>query len=212
MKEYSQIINKDEKVLWEDRPQFAPFLAKSFIAVPFGLFFLSFALFWTFLSFSATSDSSSTPQTLNIFPLFGVPFILIGLGITLSPLYSVFVYKNIYYILTDKRVIIQGGLIGRDFEIVDFDKIQSANVNVGIFDKLFGINSGNITIDAGRIKSTNQGSESHPYTLSSVTDPYKAFEFLKKVSYDVKTDIEFPNALRSPTNPGYNTKYIADKK
>lgn len=202
MKEYTQVLNKNEKVLWEGKPQFAPFFAKSFIAVPFGLFFLGFALFWT-----AGASSAS-----GVFGLFGIPFILVGLGITLSPLYSLLVYNNVYYTITDKRVILQGGVIGRDVEIVDFDKIQSSNVNVGLFDKLFGQNSGSISIDAGRIQYRKNGSESNPYTLNSISSPYKAFEFLKKVSYDVKTDIEYPNALRPETNPGYKTEYDMKKK
>lgn len=197
MEEYTQILNDNEKVLWKGKPQFAPFLAKSFIVVPFGLFFLGFSIFWTI-------NASAVP---GIFSLFGIPFILAGLSVVFSPLYSLLVYRNVYYVITDKRVILQGGVIGRDFEIIDFDKIQSSNVNVGLSDKLVGQNSGSISIDAGRIISRKNGSESNPYKLNSISNPYKAFEFLKSVSFDVKTDIEYPNALRPKNNPGYETEY-----
>lgn len=39
MQEYSQILNADEKILWEGTPQLAPFVAKSFAIIPFGLLF-----------------------------------------------------------------------------------------------------------------------------------------------------------------------------
>lgn len=36
------------------------------------------------------------------------------------------------------------GVIGRDFDFLDLDMITSASVNVGVFDKLFGGNTGSI--------------------------------------------------------------------
>lgn len=205
MQEYSQILNADEKILWEGAPQLAPFVVKTFAVIPFGLLFLSFSVFWMF---SAASGGAPI-----FFTLFGLPFVLTGLGMSFTPLYPLLVHKKIHYVITDKRIIIQGGLIGRDYEVVDFDKIQSSYVTVGIADKLFGHNSGSILIDAGRMKSRgeNGGSASHPYAFNSITDPYKVFEFFKKVSFDVKTDIEYPNQLRPANNPGYSTGYTPEK-
>jgi uncharacterized membrane protein YdbT with pleckstrin-like domain len=79
---------------------------------------------------------------LILFPHFWIGLILV-FG---YPIYKFLVYKYTYYAITNKRVIIQKGLIGRDFEIVDFDKITNAEVNVGVLDKLFGGNSGSILI------------------------------------------------------------------
>ena len=103
--------------------------------------------------------------------------------------------------------MIQKGVVGRDFEIVDFDKISNAEVNIGLFDKMFG-NTGSILLTtAGSLTYSRQGPVSRPYILSNVKNPYEVFKFFKKVSYDVKTDIQFPNKYRPNVNPGYKTKY-----
>lgn len=126
----------------------------------------------------------------------------------LSPIYTFFSSIFTFYAITDKRVIIQSGIIGTDFQVVDFDKINNMDVNVGISDKLFGNNSGTISIDSGRVESTSKGGTyTVLQTMELITDPYAVFEKLKKVSHDIKTDIEYPNKLRPETNPGYNTKY-----
>lgn len=205
MKEFAQILNKNEKILWEGKPNFGPFVAKSLIAVPFGFLFLMFSLFWT-----GMTVVSGAPF---FFSLFGSPFILLGLLIMIEPpLYALLVYQYVYYVITDKRVLIQGGLIGRDFKIVDFDKIQNAEVNVGLFDKMFGENSGSISIaTGGTIAYGKYGPYQLPYILNNIENPYKVFEFFKQVSHDVKTDIEYPNALRPKTNPGYKTDYQSSK-
>jgi hypothetical protein len=47
------------------------------------------------------------------FPLFGVPFILIGLGMLSSPYWLARKAKNTCYILTDRRaIIVDGGVFG----------------------------------------------------------------------------------------------------
>jgi hypothetical protein len=118
-----------------------------------------------------------------------------------------------YYAITDKRVIIQSGLIGRDFEIVDFDQITNAEVNVGIFDKLFSSNSGSILLSsAGTVMQTQNGTMQKPFVISSIPNPYDVFKFFKKVSHDVKTDIQYPNQLRPVNNPGYGTTYRGKEK
>jgi hypothetical protein len=46
-----------------------------------------------------------------------------------------------------------------------------------------------------------------PYTLSHITDPYVVFDLFKKTSFNVKADINYPNALRPKEDTGYNTEY-----
>lgn len=132
MNEIKKILDENEKVLWEGKPQLTPFVASTMIISVFGLSFLGFSLIWMIGSL-ATSVS---------FGVFGLPFTLIGFLMTFgTPLYRIMVHQYTHYAVTNKRVVIQGGLIGRDFKIVDFDKIQNADVNVGVFDKMFGNNS-----------------------------------------------------------------------
>lgn len=135
-------------------------------------------------------------------PHFWIGIILI-FGI---PTYNYLVHSRTYYAITNKRVIIQTGVIGRDFKMVDFDQITNAEVNVGLFDKIFGGSSGSIIIStAGTFVEGNHGPMSKPYTLSNIENPYEVFKFFKKVSHAVKTDVHYPNQYRPKKNPGYTT-------
>ena len=194
MRELDKVLDSGEKVLWEGKPQFLPFFFSGSLLMLFGLFWMMF---------------------LVIFIIAMGPFVLclphfwVGIAMLFGPpVYSGLVHKNMYYCITDKRVLIQKGLVGRDFEMVDFDKITNAEVNVNLFDKMFGENAGSILIStAGSFTYGRHGAVARPYRLSNITNPYEVFKFLKKVEHDVKTDIEYPNKLRPDTNPGYKTEY-----
>jgi len=200
MRELDKVLDKKEKVLWEGRPSFWPFfLGRSSAVALFSLFLLG---------------------TISVFTVFAFPFMgwyvfllphfWIGVALFIGPLaYNGLVHKNIYYAITDKRILLQKGIIGRDFELVDFDQISNAEVNVGIVDKLLGGGkTGSILLTTpGSMTYTRQGPVQRPYTLSNIQNPYDVFKFFKKVAHDVKTDIQYPNKYRPGSNPGYGTQY-----
>lgn len=130
-----------------------------------------------------------------------------------APVYEYLAYGRIQYAITNKRALFQRGLIGRDFECIDFDKITNAEVDVAFYDRIFGRNTGSIIITSAGISAAKM--ESRPftgaYTFCNIPNPYEVFRFFKKVSHDVKTDIKFPNRYRPNENPGYKTDYNPDK-
>ncbi|MBI2337376.1 MAG: PH domain-containing protein [Deltaproteobacteria bacterium] len=195
MREIDKILDQNERVLWEGTPVFWPFfVGNSILLTVFGFFWMMFILVFIV---------SMGPIVL-LFPHFWVGILLlIGPG-----LYHFLVYKHTYYALTSRRVLIQKGVIGRDFQIIDFDQITNAEVNVGIFDQFFGKNTGTVLISTPTsFVTSNSGQRAAPYRLCNIVNPYEVFKFFKKVSYDVKTDIEFPNEYRPAENPGYKTEY-----
>ena len=199
MRELQKVLDENEKVLWEGRPQFLPFLMDS-RSIAVGLF----GIVWTaFLIFVALSN-----QKMGYW-IFILPHFWIGLAMIFGyPLYNLFVFDSMHYAITDKRVLIQKGIIGRDFQSVDFDNITNMEVSVGLFDKLFSRSSGSIWIyTAGTFVRTKGGLAPYPYMLRAIRKPYDTFNLLKKASHDVKTDIYHPNKDRPATNPGYKTAY-----
>lgn len=44
-------------------------------------------------------------------------------------------------------------------------------------------------------------------SIVAIENPYDVFKLLKQVYFDIKSDFEFPNKLRSPANPGYQSEY-----
>lgn len=212
MREIDKVLDQNEKVFWEGTPNFWPFIFGSSIATTiFGIFWM--ILLIPFIGF-AIYDILFGSHIFG-FGILILPHFWVGVGLVFGiPIYQILVFKHTYYAITDKRVILQKGWIGRDFEIIDFDQITNAEVNVGVFDKLFGSgNTGSILIStAGSFTYTRRGAVQKPYTLRNVVNPYEVFKFFKKVIHDVKTDIQYPNKLRPGENPGYQTSYDPNKK
>jgi Bacterial PH domain len=212
MKEIEKILNENEKVLWEGSPNFWPFMLSGSIAT--SLFGLGTMVFLIPFMFFAIRDILFGSGVFG-FGFFLMPHFWLGIGLLFGvPIYQYLVYKYTYYCITDKRAILQKGVIGRDFDIVDFDQVTNSQVDVGIFDKIFKPgDTGSIRIftasgsTSGPVVRVNGVPIAKPYTFRNVQNPYEVFKFFKKVSFDVKSDIQYPNQLRPAQNPGYQSEY-----
>lgn len=220
MSELDKILNKDEKILWQGKPQARIYFTESILpplVIAAALIFLSNYLA-PFISIIAVSPLDNSQMAL-IGTFRSILYGIVLLSAVASPVFSYLSWKYLLYALTDKRAIIQSGIIGRDFKMIDYDQFKDADVNVDLFDKIIGINTGTINIYTGEmgIKTTSsyyngqlsrhQSSYRISYNFSHIEDPYKVFELFKKTSFDIKADINYPNKLRPGENTGYNTKY-----
>ena len=192
MNELSKILDTNEQVFWEGKPRFWPYFLSGVVPTfIFGLAWTGFLVPFFAVNFLPKENLSSSSGFTNTFffawNIFLVPFLLIGLWM----LVGVHIYKG----------------------FIDFDQITNSEVNVGFWDRVLAQNTGSILISSsGTFGSTRQGHIARPYTLSNITDPYEVFKFVKKVSHDVKTDIEYPNAMRPSENPGYQSTYDPNKQ
>jgi Bacterial PH domain len=83
-------------------------------AALFGIPFAGFAIFWITQAYHATSMMSKSAHNsfasgFRVFPLFGLPFLLIGLGIVLAPLWALLKSGSTVYAVTNQRVMIISG-------------------------------------------------------------------------------------------------------
>jgi uncharacterized membrane protein YdbT with pleckstrin-like domain len=113
-----------------------------------------------------------------------------------------FSHGNTAYAFTNKRVLMRSGVFGIDYQIIDYDKIRDVQVNVNPIEKMFGV--GSILFNTGEV--SQQG---HPLLkrFSGIENPYDVFRQLKETTVNVKTDWNYPNAMRPDANPGYRTRY-----
>jgi hypothetical protein len=83
----------------------------------FGIPFAGFALFWVSQAYRATSSLSHSHNSFasgfRIFPLFGVPFLLVGFGLVLSPLWAFLKGGSTVYAVTNQRVMVITGTTNR---------------------------------------------------------------------------------------------------
>jgi len=166
-----KLLRADEKVLWSGKPVKVPFILPSLVAVPFGLFFMGFSIFWMW---GAASVGAPGP-----FILFGLSFVLIGLGLTVgTPIRQLMRYRNTEYMITDQRVIAQTGAIGLDTRYLDLDKIQEVYVQVGFIDKMFGTGT-ILAVTAGHVYVDRGGAFMRP-SLAALKEPYEVQNILQE--------------------------------
>lgn len=106
------ILAPGERILWQGRPDAAPDWGLLVdVRSLFGLFFTGFALFWIAMASSmlwGDGGSGGPPLFFRLlFPLFGVPFVLVGLGVIFAPLTADLAHRRgAFYTLTDRAAFI----------------------------------------------------------------------------------------------------------
>lgn len=112
-------LTSSETLLWSGKPkQGIVFRLGDFFLIPFSLMWGGFALFWEFMALRI--PQSGQRETL-LFPLFGIPFVLIGLYIMIGRFFfDAFRRRRTEYGLTDERALIITHLVVK--------KVQSVNL------------------------------------------------------------------------------------
>ena len=141
--------------------------------------------------------------------LFLSPFFLAGFLLAVAyPIWRLLAYLRLSYAITSQRVVIQGGVIEHDVEMVDFDQIADAAVDISLMDIFLGFGrTGSVSLVTRTASEEKDDADRTPLVLSHIHHPYGVFRLFHRAEFDVKTDIEYPNRLRPDTNPGYSTAY-----
>ena len=195
--EFESIKDDKEEILWTGKPKFIPFIFTGLLG---GLAMLAFSVIW--LLTARNWGTNSDNNTSSYFWLFGLIPLIVGAFTFLKKIFS---FPNTVYSYSDKRVMMRTGFIGTDFKIIDYDKISDIEVTVSVVEKMYNV--GTIRFFSGRTQ-TDEGKTTKLYDCwSAIENPYEVFKMVKQTSVNIKTDFNYPNALRPGTNPGYNTKY-----
>lgn len=188
------VLMEGESVLWRSKPQKKAYLLSAVLRM------LPLAIVWAavdtgFIVMLSLTGWEDLPKGL-------IAMICVFFALHLAPVW-IWIWniikacaeiKNIEYAFTEKRIIIRTGVIV-DFKFVFYDKIQSVNVKVGVWDRLCHVGDIYITTPTDKAVIFDQA------------DPYQLAAKLQKISQDILTDINYPNALRPEANPGYDTTY-----
>lgn len=194
--DFESVTEPDEKILWRGKPVFWPFVLH---AVPI----MIFGAIWGMMDIGILGRAfTASHGHLDLFLLmFSVLHGFPAWGSIFYAVYLVLVHKNTVYAYSNRRLLMRSGVIGTSFKSVDYDTIQELDVTVGVFERLFGV--GTVRAYAGR--NTSKGARIFDQFVS-IADPYEIFRAIKGVEVNVKTDWNYPNALRPAVNPGYRTE------
>lgn len=166
MNEIPQILEPKEEVVYDCKPEYMPYItgvifgtiiAGGVIGVLIGAFLKSI-----FLAVMA-----------------GVIILILGI------VFGNMAYIRTHYAITNKRAIIQSGIIGRDFKSIDYDRMQNVSVDVGILGVIFKV--GSVKIFTGEMETVGG---KHPRIQAKydrfnyVASPY---EVLKKLQTNLST-------------------------
>jgi hypothetical protein len=199
--DFESVREPGEKILWQGRPVFWPFVLHS---IPF----LAFGLFWVGMQYGMIGAAHGHA----VKPMSGAQLIFAMVmqtlplwGSLLYCVYVVMVQGNTVYAYTNRRLMMRSGVFGTSFKSIDYDRIQELDVTVGIIDRLFNV--GTVRAFCGNF--TSKGARVYDRFVS-IPDPYNVYRGIKGVEVDVKTDWNFPNAMRPATNPGYHTELTSN--
>ena len=202
----NDILFEGEEVLWQGTPKKSCYVVRNFGSLlPIALLFLIFDVF-----FISTFLNSGIPKEMYGFLIGFFAIHLFPVWKCIAKIISSSVeHKNIVYAITNRRVILRTGIVGLDFESIDYSEISNVRVDVSILEKLFGVGTVIISTNYSMPVDVNGHTmmKSNLFQFCAIEQPYEVYKKLNKVYMDIKSDIQYPNAMRPDNNPGYQTKY-----
>jgi hypothetical protein len=106
-------LSSGERLIWSGQPRRGIRLrASDAFLIPFSSLWCGFAIFWEVMALTATAKGGG-PVAL-VFPLFGVPFVLMGLYLVFGRfIVDARMRECTFYGITSERIIIVSGLFSR---------------------------------------------------------------------------------------------------
>jgi hypothetical protein len=144
--ELDRELASGERVLWAGQPSPKRYTRGSWGLVLFGIPWTAFAVFWTTMAFVGTraipGNNAMASGFRWFFPLFGVPFILIGLGMLSAPWWGRRKAAGVFYAITDRRALIsepgwRGARTVKSFAAGDLQSIERTENADGSGDLVF---------------------------------------------------------------------------
>jgi len=126
-------LGKSERLLWAGQPkQGVTFRGSDALMIPFSLMWGGFAIFWEVMALSMffVADEPPPVGVAIIFPLFGLPFVLVGLYI----IFGRFIVDSkrrakTFYGLTDQRIIVVSGLFSRKIKSMNLRTLSDVSLS-----------------------------------------------------------------------------------
>lgn len=130
-------LRSGEKLIWADRPAPAVHRKRGMSRFLFGIPFTAFACFWIWGAGQGFGQSLMG----SVFPFFGLPFLLAGIWMLLSPLRAEKMAQSTVYAVTDQRLFISSGGKSRKVQSYgprDITKVERNEHDDGLGDVVFG--------------------------------------------------------------------------
>jgi hypothetical protein len=139
----AQALDDGEQLVWSGRPRQGVFLRASDAgAIPFSLMWGGFAIFWEAMALTSVLHPGRRPPgpVAFLFPLWGVPFVLIGLYIMVGRFFvDAWRRRRTWYGVTDRRAVIVAGGRTTSFDMRTIGQVDLQRHRDGTGTITFGI-------------------------------------------------------------------------
>ena len=127
-------LTGSEKILWQGKPATGIKLQSADIfAIPFSIFWCGFSIFWELGASGALGSmkhQNAADPIAIIFPIFGLPFIAIGLYMVIGRFFAdAKIRANTDYAVTNERVIIASGLFSRKVKSLNLKSVPDISIS-----------------------------------------------------------------------------------
>lgn len=199
-----------EQLLWVGQPRPGRMARSSIPIVLFGIPWTAFAVFWTvmasgiwFAAGPAQVNNAAGPgvffsAVFACFPLFGLPFVLVGLGMLSSPYWLYRQAKRTFYALTDQRAIIWEAGWWNSLEVRSYGPVELTRITR----KEYADGSGDLvfeeTIHFGRNTDGHRTTSTTRHGFIGIENVRKVEELLRKA---LLTKVAGPVAPATDSSP-----------
>jgi hypothetical protein len=168
-------LESGERILWMEQPIPRYFTAMSTGAFFFAIPWTAFAVFWM-CGASGFKLPDFSKGGFSFFPLFGLPFLLIGFGMLSSPLWSYRKAFKTVYVITDRRAITFDAGWTTTIRSYPPDKLQ----NIHRKEKRDG--TGDVVLGQRVWSGSEGGQQSQDLGFLNVRDPKTVEQMLRKLA------------------------------
>jgi hypothetical protein len=126
----AECLDPAEQVRWVGQPRQGIFLRVGDLGMfPFSLFWGGFAIVWETIAIRSILFGNGAPAFIKfLFPLWGIPFVIIGLYIMIGRFFvDSWLRRRTWYAITDRRVLIL--TVGATRRLSSFDLRTLSEVN-----------------------------------------------------------------------------------
>lgn len=162
-------LTRGERLKWQGK-QLRRVNKTGFGIYLFAIPWTAFSLFWMAMASGFGSAGGGDGFLSMAFPLFGLPFVLIGLAMFASPLWPLFVAQKTIFAVTDKRVIRLR--LGNSLKVEDVSPEQIGRISK----KELSDGTGTITIVTGTYVSNRGRARDQTFKLGEVENVHGAGE------------------------------------
>lgn len=173
---FDPIIGKDENIIEAFKPNKKRDVVLSLVGIFVFIVLISILPICMVVFSTSETDEYGPLIAISALDLFIAVFAIITVAVG---------YKQRVYCYTNKRIIIRNGIIGADFQTLDYDLIGGISVTVGLFDKMVNPNTGIISFASAALPVAN-GKGITPYVFKAIENPYEVCKRIKVVFDEYK--------------------------